>query len=92
MARTGVERYRYLCRDHPSPTVRAQYTELVFRLAAEPEAPRPTAAAQLELLAAVRSCPFRSTPATGCSCGRCGLAGGKRVNISECMACVKAYR
>ena len=36
VARTGVERYRYLCLEHPRPKVRAEYSAWVVRKAAEP--------------------------------------------------------
>jgi hypothetical protein len=33
IARTGVERYRFLCLEHPDPTVRHQYQFLVIEIA-----------------------------------------------------------
>jgi hypothetical protein len=90
-ARTGVARYRWLCLEHPRPQVRAEYTALVFRLAAEPESARPDPAEQLRLLAEVRSCQSRSAPLTGCGCSGCGLRGGAAVTAGECLRCVRAY-
>jgi hypothetical protein len=98
IARTGVERYRHLCLHHPSPTVRAEYSGLIFRLAAEgatglASATTPSAAEFLALLSAVRSCPYRSLEAvpTGCGCGRCGLRGGIRISHLDCLTCVRRY-
>lgn len=34
IARTGVERYRFLCLEHPDPQVRADYQRLVTEIAA----------------------------------------------------------
>jgi hypothetical protein len=40
IARTGVERYRYLCLEHPDPRVRQQYRDWVAReCARDPDAP-----------------------------------------------------
>jgi hypothetical protein len=91
VARTGVERYRYLCLEHESPRVRRQYSDLILRLALEPPPTRPTPTESLEVLAAVRRCPFRSVGRDGCQCGRCALRGGAKVATAECIACVKLY-
>ena len=99
IARTGVERYRYLCLEHPRPQVRAEYSSLVLRLAlrfdsgqaAEPASSRPTVAESVADVAAIRSCPFRSIGGDGCQCGRCGLKSGAKVSIGECRECVRRY-
>jgi hypothetical protein len=92
VARTGVERYRYLCSQHPRASTRAEYSALILRLALEPNPPpRPTPTESLEVLAAVRRCCFRSAAGDGCSCSRCGLRGGAKVSTGECVACVKLY-
>jgi hypothetical protein len=90
VARTGVERYRYLCLKHPNSTVRAEYAALVVRLAAEALGSTQSSTVEsVNLLAVVRSCPYRSAPKIGCNCGRCGLRGEARVSIRECFECVR---
>ena len=91
IARTGVERYRYLCLEHPKPKVRAEYSALVLRLAAQPPAPDPTAAESVALARKVRDCPFRSIESGGCGCARCGLRSGAKVSILECIQCMRNY-
>jgi hypothetical protein len=93
VAHTGVKRYRYLCLEHPKPTVRAAYGDLVLRLAAEPTTARLSAAESMDLLKAIRACPFRSLEAvpTGCGCSHCGLRNGARVSHLDCLTCVKTY-
>ncbi len=91
VARTGVERYRYLCLEHPRADVRGEYRALVLRLAAEPPLSGPTVAESVALAHAVRQCIFRSIESGGCGCGRCGLRGGSKVSIFECIQCVRSY-
>jgi hypothetical protein len=93
VARTGVERYRHLCLEHPKPTIRAEYSGLVIRMAAEPPPPKRSATESLALLSADRSCPYRSVEAvsTGCGCGRCGLQDRTRVSHLDCLTCVRRY-
>ena len=91
IARTGVERYRYLCLEHPRPTVRAEYTALVLRLAAEPPKPGPSTAESMAMAMAVRRCIFRSIESGECGCGRCGLRGGAKVSFLDCIQCVRDY-
>ena len=74
IVRTGVERYRYLCLEHPNALVRAEYSALVQRLAKEPPGPGPTAAESIAQARAVRDCMFRSTDAGGCGCARCAYS------------------
>ena len=46
IALTGVERYRYLCLEHPDPAVRAGYQRLVIDIASGIDpGPRPDPAA-----------------------------------------------
>ena len=79
IARSGVERYRFLCLEHPNPKVRAEYTGLVLRLASQPPPPeRPRAAESMALTRQVRSCPYRSIESGGCGCAYCGLRGARR--------------
>jgi hypothetical protein len=92
IARTGVKRYRYLCLEHPKPSVRAEYSALVLRLAAERPEPRPTAAETLALALEVKRCMFRSKEPGGCGCGRCGLRNQAKVSTLECIECVRKYR
>ena len=89
--RTGVERYRYLCLEHPKPKVRAEYSALVLRLAAQPRMPGPTAAESAALARSVRNCAFRSIEPGRCNCAHCGLRSGERVSIVECVQCVRKY-
>jgi hypothetical protein len=92
VARTGVERYRYLCLEHPRASTRAEYSAHVLRLASSPAPPpRPTAAESIADLAAVRRCEFRSAGRDGCQCGRCALRHGQKVTTAECLACAKLY-
>jgi hypothetical protein len=91
IARTGVERYRYLCLEHPKPKVRSEYTELVLRLAAQPPAPLPSPAELLALARKVTECPFRSKDPGGCGCARCGLLSGAKVSKLECVECMRNY-
>jgi hypothetical protein len=91
IARTGVLRYRYLCLEHPKPKVRAEYSELVLRLAAQPPAPGPQPAELLALARKVMECPFRSTDPGGCGCAHCGLRGGAKVSKLECIECMRNY-
>jgi hypothetical protein len=91
ISRTGVERYRYLCLEHPKPKVRAEYCAHVLRLAAQPPAPEPTAAELVAFARKVRVCPFRSIDSNGCGCARCGLRGGARVSNLECIQCMRTY-
>ena len=93
VARTGVERYRYLCTEHPNPRVRAEYSGLVMRLATAPPDPTtPTAAESLKNAAAVRRCQYRSIESSGgCGCARCGLRGAAKVSLLECIECVRRY-
>jgi hypothetical protein len=89
--RTGVDRYRYLCLEHPNAVVREEYSALVLRLAAEPERPGPTAAESMALALAVRRCMFRSEESGGCGCSHCGLRGAAKVSTLECIQCVRSY-
>jgi hypothetical protein len=89
--RTGVERYHYLCLEHPNAAVRAEYSALVQRLAKEPPGQGPTAAESIALARAVRDCLFRSVEAGGCGCGRCGLRSGAKVSTLECIQCIRSY-
>jgi hypothetical protein len=91
VARTGVERYRYLCLEHPKPTLRAEYTSLVLRLAAQPPSSRPTPTELVALARKVMECPFRSTELSGCGCAHCGLRSGARVSKLECVECMRNY-
>ena len=91
IARTGVERYRYLCLEHPKPTVRAEYSAHVLRLAAQPPAPKPATAEFVAFARIVRECPFRSVEPGGCGCARCGLRSGAKVSNLECIQCVRNY-
>jgi hypothetical protein len=90
IARTGHKRYRFLCLQHPRPQVRAQYSDLVMRLAARPEQIRPTPPGAAEL-AQLQGCPFRSAGTDGCQCSRCGLRSGAKVSSLECLVCVRQY-
>jgi hypothetical protein len=92
IARTGVDRYRYLCLEHPAANVRAEYSALVLRLAAESPKPGPTVVESLAAALAVRGCMFRSTESKECGCARCGLRNGAKVSILECIQCTKEYR
>lgn len=49
--RTGIERYRYLCLEHPSEEVRVQYRELVRSIAGRPASDYPSLFAQAGNLA-----------------------------------------
>ena len=91
VARTGVERYRYLCLEHPTSSVRAEYSALVLRLAVEPPKPGPTAAESMALSLAVRCCMFRSRESGECGCGHCSLRSGAKVSTLECIECVRNY-
>ena len=51
----------------------------------------PTVAESVLLVAAMKACPYRSTGANGCGCGRCGLRGGAAVSHLECFACIKEF-
>ena len=93
VARTGVERYRYLCLEHPKLTVRFEYSGLVLRLATELTTSRPSVAESIDLIKAVKVCPYRSLEAaTGCGCSHCGLRGGARVSRLDCLMCIKIYK
>jgi len=52
---------------------------------------RPPPAAVVAALAAVRACPYRSAPVSGCGCARCALAGGVEVAQSACVECVRRF-
>lgn len=91
IARSGVQRYRYLCLEHPNPKVRAEYTALVLRLASSPPPERPGAAESMALARQVRSCAFRSIESGGCGCAHCGLRDGAKVSIFECFQCMRTY-
>jgi len=52
---------------------------------------RPPPAAVVAALAAVRACPYRSAPKSGCGCARCALAGGAEVGLSACVECAGRY-
>ena len=91
IARTGVERYRYLCLEHPKPTLRAEYSRLVLRLAAQTPASRPCPTELVALARKVMECPFRSTESSGCGCAHCGLRGGAKVSKLECIECMRNY-
>jgi hypothetical protein len=91
IARTGVERYRYLCLEHPKPEVRAEYSALVLRLAERPPAPGPTAGESAALARAVQACAYRSIEPGGCRCAHCGLRKGEKVSIFECIQCMRNY-
>jgi hypothetical protein len=91
ISRTGVERYRYLCLEHPNPTVRAEYSALVLRLAEEPPPTRPSAAESMQLALEARRCMFRSSEPGGCGCARCGLRHGTKVSILDCILCIRKY-
>jgi hypothetical protein len=92
IARTGVERYRYLCLEHPKPEVRAEYSAHVLRLAAQRPAPNPTAVELVAIASKVRSCAFRSIESGGCGCARCGLRNGAKVSNLECIQCMRNYQ
>lgn len=96
VAETGVERYRFLCLDHPDPAVRAQYSAWVMGEPA-PSAP-PTAyptiplAESMRLTSLARQCPYRSKAACGCTgSGACSLKGGVDVPTHVCWDCVRLY-
>jgi hypothetical protein len=89
--REGVERYRYLCLDHPNPSVRAEYSRLIMQLAGQPPRPGPTAKEAIELGRRILGCPYRSIGQTACGCGVCALRGGESVSRDECIDCLTRY-
>lgn len=91
ISRTGVERYRYLCLEHPKPNVRAEYSAHVIRLAAQRSSPDPKVAEVAAIARKVQDCPFRSVDSGGCRCARCALRGGAGVSNLECIQCIRNY-
>lgn len=62
VARTGVERYRYLCLEHPKPSVRAEYSRwIVDEAQRDPSEPDITAH-----LAEASAQPRTVRPCGGC--------------------------
>jgi hypothetical protein len=95
---TGVERYRYLCLEHPKATVRSEYRTYVLSAAAELVArgpgPRPgeLAPETVARLRTVYHCPYRSSDADcGCSGAKCALKKAARVTVLDCLQCVERY-
>lgn len=92
VARTGVERYRFLCLEHANPKVREEYGQLIMRLATEPAGvQRMPTQESIRLIAAMKACQFRSPCKTGCGSGYCGLKSGRQVSHAECFTCIKTY-
>ena len=91
--RTGVERYRYLCLEHPNAGVRRDYSNLVLHMAAEPpdRSSGMEVAEWLPMLRKARQCQFRSVGKAGCGCGQCALAQGAEVSIAQCVDCVRRF-
>jgi hypothetical protein len=53
---------------------------------------RPLAAESLELIARMKSCPYRSVfPPCGCAGARCGLRAGAVVNHLDCFECIRKF-
>ena len=90
VARTGIDRYRYLCRDHPVASVRDGYAALVMKLAGEPDSGRITIADALTIRR-VNACLYRSKGNDECGCFRCALKGGQKVTSADCYGCVQRY-
>jgi hypothetical protein len=91
VARTNVERLRYLCSDantRPPPNSAADYRRYVVETAEAPPAP-PTPTEVMGQLASMRGCPFWSR--CTCSGGRCGLRGAAIVSHRDCFACLETY-
>jgi hypothetical protein len=83
--------FRRLCADDSDPERRDAWRARVIGMA-RGEAPRPSAAAALGLVARSKACPYRSTDAgCGCSGARCGLRGGATVSHVDCFACIARY-
>lgn len=89
--RSGIERYRFLCLEHPNDNVRAEYSDLVLRLAANPDAIGKPLKEQYLMAGRIKACPFWSISGDGCQCSRCALQGGAKTSFVECSACISQY-
>jgi len=99
VAETGVERYRYLCLEHPDATVRAQYSAWVMGEPVSTHNDRSPGvlttiplSESVRLTRLVKQCPYRSKAACGCQgAAACALKGGADVPTAVCWECVKTY-
>lgn len=91
--KTGVERYRYLCLEHPDESTREGYRDLVRRIAAEGSTPgRPSVADSMALARAMKACQFRAVDLScGCNGAKCALKRGALVGHRDCFDCLGKY-
>jgi hypothetical protein len=77
--------------DPACPSYDLRYVAVILAQSAGTDRPAQPAAETVELARRMNRCPFRSTGAAGCGCGRCGLRGGAVVSHLECFDCLRRF-
>ena len=107
IAKTGHERFRYLCLEHPDEATRAKHVAYVMAKASGQamgrgivSASRGRVAAREEVIPLadalrrrrlVRACLFRGKPKCGCTGSAACALAGKDRTQRECEECVARY-